>query len=340
MTKRNEENERIKRTYRHYLQQSSGKSEATLDKVAAALARFEISTKHKSFKLFSIEQAVAFKNGLRLEQNERTGKPLSLATVNSILGDVKAFFKWLAWQPSYKSRITPTDADYFSLPMKDVAAATAYIERPYPSAEQALHAFRQMPDGTPIERRDRAIFALLLMTGIRDTALTSLRLKHVDREGRVIYQHGREVRTKASKSITTYLLPIDDAVAAAFDVWLDELSAEHLFGPTDPLFPKTDVRVGTHGGFEAAGLAREPWATASSVRTIVREAFERAGLPLFTPHAFRRTLQQWGAKRCQTPEEYKALSQNLGHESVLTTFASYGTVARERQGEIIKGMGG
>ena len=41
---------------------------------------------------------------------------------------------------------------------------------------------------------------------------------------------------------------------------------------------------------------------------------------------------------CQTPEDFKAWSQNLGHEGVLTTFYSYGTVAPRRQGDIIKGL--
>src|SRR5215467_9403975 len=40
-----------------------------------------------------------------------------------------------------------------------------------------------------------------------------------------------------------------------------------------------------------------------------------------------------------TPEEYKAWSQNLGHENVLTTFSSYGDVARHRQAEIIRAFG-
>ena len=37
-----------------------------------------------------------------------------------------------------------------------------------------------------------------------------------------------------------------------------------------------------------------------------------------------------------TPEQFKAWSQNLGHEKVLTTFLSYGEVACSRQGEIIR----
>jgi hypothetical protein len=35
----------------------------------------------------------------------------------------------------------------------------------------------------------------------------------------------------------------------------------------------------------------------------------------------------------------KALSQNLGHESPMTTIGSYGPLTRERQGEVIAGVG-
>ena len=41
---------------------------------------------------------------------------------------------------------------------------------------------------------------------------------------------------------------------------------------------------------------------------------------------------------CKTPEEFKAWSQNLRHEGVLTTFLSYGEVPCDRQGEIIRGL--
>ena len=43
-----------------------------------------------------------------------------------------------------------------------------------------------------------------------------------------------------------------------------------------------------------------------------------------------------GEKLCRTPEQFKAWSQNLGHEKVLTTFSSYGEVPAERQREIIR----
>ena len=52
----------------------------------------------------------------------------------------------------------------------------------------------------------------------------------------------------------------------------------------------------------------------------------------------RDTLVQLGERRCRTPEQFKAWSQNLGHEKVLTTFCSYGEVTRMRQGELIRGL--
>ena len=46
----------------------------------------------------------------------------------------------------------------------------------------------------------------------------------------------------------------------------------------------------------------------------------------------------WGEECCQTAEQFKAWSQNLGHEGVLTTFYSYGEVASRRQGEILRSL--
>mgnify|MGYP000980270174 CR=1 FL=1 len=62
-------------------------------------------------------------------------------------------------------------------------------------------------------------------------------------------------------------------------------------------------------------------------------------MPYFNPHSLRSTLAQLGEQTCQTPEQFKAWSQNLGHEGVLTTFYSYGTVQPQRQGELIKELG-
>jgi hypothetical protein len=83
---------------------------------------------------------------------------------------------------------------------------------------------------------------------------------------------------------------------------------------------------------------RAHWSSASPVRSIFRDAFVGAGLPYFNPHSFRNTLVRLGQDLCKSPEEFKAWSQNLGHEKVLTTFMSYGAVACDRQGEILRGL--
>lgn len=48
---------------------------------------------------------------------------------------------------------------------------------------------------------------------------------------------------------------------------------------------------------------------------------------------------QLGKKLCRTPEEFEAWSKNLGHEQMLTTFRSYGSIDPLRQGELIKVLG-
>jgi hypothetical protein len=58
-----------------------------------------------------------------------------------------------------------------------------------------------------------------------------------------------------------------------------------------------------------------------------KRAFAAAGLECFGPHSVRSTLTALGEQVCRTPEEFKAWSQNLGHEDVLTTFRSYGAVS-------------
>jgi integrase/recombinase XerD len=85
-----------------------------------------------------------------------------------------------------------------------------------------------------------------------------------------------------------------------------------------------------------ASLRYRDWSSASPIRGIFEEAFQNSGLPYLHPHSFRRTLAQLGEQRCKSPEEFKAWSQNLGHEKVLTTYLNYGAVTRNRQAEILR----
>lgn len=338
MTSHNAANERVKRQYFAYLAEAQGHSEQTIDAVAKAISRFEENTRRKNFKRFHIEQAKAFKRDLANQRGHRSGEPLSKATVYATLTALKRFFIWLAGQPGYKSRISYSDAEYFNLSNKETRIAKAIRPARVPTLEQIRHVLQAMPASADIELRDRALIAFTILTGARDGAIASFKLRHIDlTEGR-IDQDAREVRTKFSKSFVTTFFPVGDDIRSVVADWVIYLRTDKLWGLDDPLFPATKVAVGANLRFETAGLDRKHWSNAGPIRFVFKTAFGAAGLPYFNPHSFRKTLALLGGQKCRTPEDYKAWSQNLGHEDVLTTFRSYGDVSGYRQVEIIRSL--
>lgn len=338
MEKKNVSNVRATRSYYEFLKEAKRQSESSIDGVMKAINRFEEYTKYRDFKLFHRQQAVGFKRYLMTQKSIVTGKSLSKATVHTTLRHLKTFFQWLALQPHYRSRITYSDTEYFNLSEKDARIANARRKKPVASIEQILQVLEAMPSVTNVEMRDRALVSFTLLTGTRDRALASLKVKHVCLTDRSVYQDAREVKTKFSKTFTTYFFPVGELPLRIVTDWVNYLINELSFGPEDPLFPKTRVN-NCHDAdhqFTAMGLTNEHWATAGPIRRIFKEAFQLAGLPYFNPHSFRNTLVRLGESLCSNAEEFKAWSQNLGHEGVLTTFYSYGDVADYRQAELLK----
>ncbi|MBM9538483.1 site-specific integrase [Desulfobulbus alkaliphilus] len=130
------------------------------------------------------------------------------------------------------------------------------------------------------------------------------------------------MQTKFSKTLTTYFFPVGKEIHEIVTEWVAYLRDEKLWGNDDPLFPATRIEVGASRHFEAAGLDRKHWSNASPIRKIFKNAFIDAGLDYSNPHSFRNTFVRFGEQVCKNPEQFKAWSQNLGHEKVLTTFLS------------------
>lgn len=336
MKKHNPNNVRIARQYYTFLKEAKRQNEASIDGVVKAINRFENYTKFKDFKQFHLEQAIGFKKYLTSSKSETTNKPLSKATLHTTFRHLKKFFQWLAMQTGYKSRINYSDTEYFNLSEKDTRVANAKHKKPVPSLEQIHHVLDRMPDLTDIEKRNRALIAFTLLTGARDSAIASIKIKHINLHEESLFQDAREVNTKFSKTFITYFFPVGELPLSIIKIWIDYLTKELLFSPDDPLFPKTKIENGTNFKFEPTGLLREHWQTANPIREIFKQAFQHTGLPYYNPHSFRNTLVRMGENLCQTPEQFKAWSQNLGHEGVLTTFYSYGDVADYRQAELLK----
>lgn len=340
MSKYNPENERIKRRYRIYLQDARGQSEVSIDKALAAIHEFETFTRFTPFRKFHIEQARAFTRDLKSRKNPATGKPYAKATLNGTLTALRRFVEWLGGQPECRRRIAYGDADYFRLNEKDERIARATKVKRVPSVEEVRRVIEAMPRETDIEKRDRAVLAFTLLTCARVSAVVSARLKHVDiREG-LFHQDARDVNTKRSKTFTTWFFPVGDDVRQIVSEWVGYLTDELHFTPEDPLFPKTRLGHDENMHFVPVGLERECWATGQPIRKVIADAFRNADLPPPSgQHVFRDTIARLGEQRCTSPEAFKAWSQNMGHDQVLTTFTSYGRVSPERQAEIIRSVG-
>jgi integrase len=329
MMPRNHKNECLKSKYADYLKQASGKAEQTIRQIEKSIQRYETFTSYDDFGTFNQVKAKDFKADLA-NQN------LAKATILSTVTDLKRFFGWLSLEAGYKSKIRANEIEFLSLSDKDVRAAKSPANRPAPTLEQVLRVVENMPATTLIAKRNRALVALIAITGIRDGAVISLRLKHFDPALNLITQNPQEVKTKFSKHIHTYLLPLDDGLKTIVLDWANLLRTELLWGSDDPLFPKTAMTLDSDNCFIANGLLREFWTSATPVRDIFKAAFQNVGLPYYSPHTFRHMLVQVAYQRELTHAQLKAWSQNLGHEGLLTTLTSYGTLPKEEQKRLIE----
>ena len=329
------ENEKMKRAYCFFLQTADGKQAATIDAALKAIERFEISTRFKPFKKFHVEQARAFRARLNEETGPR-GKALSAATIASTLKHLRRFFLWLSREPGFRAALNANDANYFTPSEQDRRIAGARRDKTPPTLEAVKAVLARMPYATHIEKRYRAVIAFAILSGARDGAIASLRLKHVDLAAQTVFQDGRDVKTKGRKTFPTTFFPVGPEPLAIVADYLGMLKEELGFGPDDPLFPSTRMGHDANRNYVAQGLSRQPWSNASAIRRIFKSAFAAAGQPACNPHLLRKTLALHGDTLNLTREEEKAWSQNFGHESVWTTRESYGTLPEHKQTAIMR----
>lgn len=337
MPEYNPVNERFKKQYEDALLHGAHKETRTADSVWKAINLFERFTGRKDFTTFNTEQAKGFKRWLAKQTNAK-GEPLSLSTVRSTLANVREFFKWLAMHPQCIRKVEGQAAIYLQLSNNDERAGRATRELPVPTIEEVRQALNAMPCGTDIEKRNRALVAFTALTGVRDAALISLKMKDIDLDKREIWQDPRHVKTKNRKGIATFFMPFDPLWESIVEEWIILARDVLGFQADDPIFPKEAIINNPEKmTFESAGLSRDHWANASPVREIFKAAFIRVGLPYYRPHSFRKMLIVWALDHCDQ-YQFKAISQNLGHEHAMTTYNSYGTLSLRDQRRAIDGI--
>lgn len=138
-------------------------------------------------------------------------------------------------------------------------------------------------DGTEIGKRDRTILATDFLTGLRVSALASLRWGHVDLRSKRL-----AVKDKGGK-ITPKGLPA--SLVECLMEWRS-LAAKGLGRPVgagDPVFPRAYYL----GGYNGTGERSIAWDKAmghQGIRDVFQRRGEAAGWPTLRPHDGRRTM--------------------------------------------------
>lgn len=339
MPEYNPKNEVAKKLYEDALLHGKHRDPKTVKAVWNSINLFEEFTGYADFRTLNADQAKGFKAWLVKKTNKK-GEALSLSTARSTLQALREFFLWLAFLPQYVRKVDGTAAQYLRLSDNDNRAGRASREKPPPTLEELSTALAAMPSGTDIEKRDRALFAFTVITCVRDDALVSLKMKDVDPQRKTVWQDPKHVRTKRRKGINTRFVSqvMPEAEEIVLD-WLRHAVDVLRLKPDHPLFPKTLVENDPETmAFKANGLSREHWANAQPVRDVFKAAFERVGLPYYNPHLFRKTVVKWAQQNC-SQLEFKAISQNIGHDHAMTTYNAYGELSVDEQFRAIENIG-
>ncbi len=329
MAKINLQNERIKRKYYDWLKEAEGLANSTIEKVERSINLWDEFNQFADYKTFKPETAKAYKKWLFERKNQATDKPISLTTCHHYLICLADFFKWLAGQQGYKSKIALDEVAYLQLDKKQTKVAQNPSRKRYPTLEIVQKLVSSIEVKTEVDRRDRALICFTLISAMRAEAVITLPIECLDIDNQRVYQDPeRGVKTKFSKDILTTLFIFDPDFWEIVKEWVQYLKQEKLFTDQDPLFPATKMEQGIADSysFTADRIDNKPWKGTGGMREIFKKRFKAAGLEYFTPHSFRHTATKTALDLCETPAEFKAVSQNLGHENMATTMFDYASL--------------
>jgi integrase len=326
---RNPHDERLKHSFFEYCEHAAGRAPKSIRKDEIAILHYEDFSGFADFGSFTKENAIAFKTHLK-------AGALRAPTILFILKSLKRFFSWLGSRPGYGRRIRVAEVQYLNLTAKERRASQIVVSPPFPTLAEIDLVLRGMPSETPEQKRDRALIALLAISGIRIGAAVTLRLKHVDVKRCLVRQVSHEVATKFSKDISTFLLPLNPLWEEFFLDWVGYLRTGMSLGDDDPLFPATRFERGRGASFRTRKLSKEFWADAQMATRIVKRAFKFRGYSAYGPHSFRHMIGHEMDRRELSIPQYKAWSQNLGHSSARTTLTSYGKLSLHDQEKLVR----
>lgn len=342
MTKNPYQNELRKREFFQHLKGADGFAESSINSFSEAISQWQSFSDNDDFSNFNKTKAMNFVAWLKTRKSRTESGQVSLTSQYSYLRYLQKFFRWLSDQPSYRNKIIKSDIEFLRLPKKEVAIAISGKTKKIPSLDEVKKIIEAIEIKNEIDKRDRAIICLALLTGIRISALVTLKMKSFDKKNMVIDQNPADgVKTKNSKSILTPLFPLSWGSPKQYFIEWFEYLEEKGFGPEDPIFPSTLNDFGaSDNSYSKELVSKEFWSGTGGARKIFEKRCKNANLPYFNPHSFRHSIVSILSKKRLTEEEKRAISLTLGHANVGTTFGSYGygSMSNEKAVEIVKGL--
>lgn len=263
---------------------------------------------------------------LRRAVQDDNGKPLSSSYVKKIISTGRRFLDWLPKnRPGHKS---------ITLGWIDTLRPPKMTEEPkeheFVTLDEIL-AMARAPVFTMSDMRIRAAVALMYLSAMRIGAVLTLPICAVDLVNCKIKQWpSLGVHTKNGKRRTTSLFPIPEllAVVREWDAKVRAVLPERglWFAPLLDTGEIDTTPTKSNWRYSGAWKDLSNW-------------LKRVGLPHHSPHKFRHGHGVWGAMNSDDLPTYKAVSQNMMHESITTTDKIYARFTEDIVHEKISTLG-
>lgn len=267
-------------------------------------------------------------------------RDLSPAYLDKLFSITRAFFTWARERDP--ERYAAVKVDWVA-GLRSRRGPGRIVERELFSLDQ-VRALLNFTPARRIERRDRAMAAFLFLSGMRAGAFVSLPVRSVVLDYRpsatdslmILVRQWPDwgVCTKNAKAANTYLLPhpeledLREIVRAWHTEVLNGVGERGMWWALLDPDGETFSSVQEPGDNRRNGLARR-----------LRWLCKRAAVPYMSPHKLRHGHIVWAEGQCHSIAEFKAVSQNVMHESMSLTDARYSVLTEGELAQRLAGIG-
>ncbi len=255
---------------------------------------------------------------------------LSDATRVKMQDELRKFFEYLADEPGYRSKKNMKKLAGFLAPKGSDRNCRVHVTSDeIPSMDTIIKLYRSIEDDSDRGLRDKAIIAMLILSGIRVDALISLPLCAFDTTNGVILQDpSLGVKTKFSKAFPTVLVKINSEMYE-FVINYAKMLKTNGYKENNPLFPNIQRAKAPNALYfaKSSSLSNDFIESTGTIRRMLEERCKDAGVKYYPPHKFRHRYWDEVLGMSRNRKDDKALSQNIGHEKITTTFKEYGNLS-------------